>query len=114
MFKKNKKLKSEISNYNLLFLAAYLIKYTQPKLKKNITITCKLLIAMNRKILIALIAIVVIIGAGAFALSNSSTSDTISIDANALEDRGNLVVDSQSLDENNGLYHTDSAVLMQF
>lgn len=64
---------------------------------------------MNRKILIALIAIVVIIGAGAFALSNSSTSDTISIDANALEDRGNLVVDSQSLDENNGLYHTDSA-----
>lgn len=64
---------------------------------------------MNRKIIIALIAIFVIIGAGAFALSNSSDSGTISINANALEDRGNLVVDSESLDENNGLYHTDSA-----
>ena len=66
---------------------------------------------MNRKILIALIAIVIIIGAGAFVLSNSnsSTTSSVNVDANALEDRGNLVVDSKSLDENNGLYHTDSA-----
>ena len=66
---------------------------------------------MNRKILIALIAIVIIIGAGTFVLSNSnsSTTSSVNVDANALEDRGNLVVDSKSLDENNGLYHTDSA-----
>ncbi len=66
---------------------------------------------MNRKYIIALIAIVIIIGAGAFALTNFSNtvSDSINIDANALEDRGNLVVDAKSLDENKGLYHTDSA-----
>lgn len=66
---------------------------------------------MNRKVIIALIAIVIIIGASAFVLTNSSnTSNTsINVDANALEDRGNLIVDSESLDENNGLYHTDSA-----
>ena len=65
---------------------------------------------MNRKILIALIAIVIIIGAGVYAFTNTSTgSSQINIDANALEDRGNLVVDSESLDESNGLYHTDAA-----
>ena len=66
---------------------------------------------MNRKILIALIAIVVIIGAGAYLLTNTNQSANadISVDANALEDRGNLIVDSKSLDKNNGLYHTDSA-----
>ena len=65
---------------------------------------------MNRKIIIALIAIVLIIGAGAFALTQSSnTTNSISIDANALEDRGNLVVDAKSLDESKGFYHTDSA-----
>ena len=57
---------------------------------------------MNRKILIALIAIVVIIGAGLYAFSNTATGDSqVSIDAAALEDRGNLVVDSKSLDESN-------------
>lgn len=64
---------------------------------------------MNRKILIALIAIVIIICAGAFAFSNSSTSDTISVDANALDDRGSLIVYSESFDENNGFYHTEDA-----
>ena len=66
---------------------------------------------MNRKYLIAIIAILIIICAGAFALTNFSNtiSDAISIDANALEDRGNLVVDAKSLDESKGLYHTDSA-----
>ena len=65
---------------------------------------------MNRKILIALIAIVVIIGAGLYTFSNTVTGDSqVSIDASTLEDRGNLVVDSESLDESNGLYHTDSS-----
>ena len=64
---------------------------------------------MNRKIIIALIAIVVIIGIGAFVFSNTSSSDTFSIDANALEDRGTLVVDSESLDESDGLYHTQTS-----
>ncbi len=63
---------------------------------------------MNRKIIIALIAIVVIIGIGSFVFSNNSSSDTFSIDANALEDRGALVVDSESLDESKGLYHTET------
>ena len=66
---------------------------------------------MNKKVIIAAIAIIVIICAGAFALTNSndSSSNSVSVDASALEDRGNLVVDSESLDESNGLYHTDSA-----
>ena len=66
---------------------------------------------MNRKYIIAVIAILLIICAGAFSLTNSSSNASTSIDANALEDRGNLVVDSESLDESNGLYHTDSADL---
>ncbi len=64
---------------------------------------------MNRKLIIAILAIIIILCAGAFALTNSSGNASSSVDANALEDRGNLVVDSESLDENNGLYHTDSA-----
>ena len=64
---------------------------------------------MNKKYIIAVIAILLIICAGTFALTNSSSNVSTSIDANALEDRGNLVVDSESLDESNGLYHADSA-----
>lgn len=65
---------------------------------------------MNRKILIATIAIVIIMGAGTYALTNaSSQTSQINIDANALEDRGSLVVDSESLDENNGFYHIDAS-----
>ncbi len=66
---------------------------------------------MNKKHLIAIIAILIIICIVAFALINSNTSGNgeISIDANALEDRGNLVVDSQNIDETNGNYHTDKA-----
>ncbi|MGX8693347.1 MAG: hypothetical protein ACSW71_00420 [Methanobrevibacter sp.] len=66
---------------------------------------------MERKYILALIAIVIIIGAGAFALTNSSNniSNSVNIDTNALEDRGNLVVDGKSLDESKGFYHTDSA-----
>lgn len=64
---------------------------------------------MNKKYLIAILAILIIICAGAFALTNSNNNSSINIDANALEDRGNLVVDSESLDESKGLYHTDRA-----
>lgn len=65
---------------------------------------------MNKKYLIAIIAIIIICAA-AFALTNSNNSSngSVSIDANALEDRGNLVVDSESLDEHNGYYHSDNA-----
>lgn len=67
---------------------------------------------MNSKVIIAIIAIIVIC-VGIFAMTNNSPSGdaSVNIDANALEDRGNIVVDSESLDENNGLYHTDSADL---
>ncbi|MBQ6511876.1 hypothetical protein [Methanobrevibacter sp.] len=66
---------------------------------------------MNRKCIIAIIAILLIICACAFALTHFSNtgSTSTSIDANALEDRGNLVVDGKTLDESKGLYHTDSA-----
>jgi hypothetical protein len=40
---------------------------------------------------------------------NSSSDTSINIDANALEDRGSLIVDSESMDDSKGLYHTDSA-----
>ena len=66
---------------------------------------------MNKKHVIAVIAILIIICAGAFLLmnSNGTAAKSISVDANALEDKGKLVVDSESLDESNGNYHTDSA-----
>ena len=64
---------------------------------------------MNKKIMIAILALIIIICAGAFAMPNSSSDASANIDASALEDRGNLIVDSESLDESNGLYHTDSS-----
>ena len=65
---------------------------------------------MNRKIMIAIIAIVIIVGAGIYAFTNTSSGgNQISIDANALEDRGNLIVESKSLDQDKGLYHTEAA-----
>ena len=66
---------------------------------------------MNKKIVIAII-VVLMIGVAAFAISNLNTSGdaaSLKIDAGALEDRGNLVVDSEKMDESNGLYHTDKA-----
>ena len=63
---------------------------------------------MNKKALIAILALIIIC-AGAFAMTNSSGDASVNVDASALEDRGNLVVDSESLDESNGLYRTDSS-----
>ena len=65
--------------------------------------------SMNKKVIIALVAILVILCGAAYMLTTSSNNTMASIDANALEDRGNLIVDSKSLDENNGLYHINSS-----
>ena len=66
---------------------------------------------MNKKILIALIAIIIIICASAFALINmqSGNGASINVDANALEDKGNLVVDSEEISADNGLYSSSSS-----
>ena len=71
----------------------------------------ELLIPMNKKILIALIAIIIIICAGAFALINmqSGNGASINLDANALEDKGNLVVDSEEISADNGMYSSSSS-----
>lgn len=65
---------------------------------------------MNKKYLIAIFAIIIICAA-AFALTNSHNmgNGSFSINANALEDRGNLVVDSENSDEHDGYYHSDGA-----
>lgn len=66
---------------------------------------------MNSKYLIAIIAIIIIICAAAFVMSSSNNSGSVStnIDANALEDKGAIVVDAESLDESKGLYHSSNA-----
>ena len=46
--------------------------------------------------------------AGIYAITNNSTAD-ISVDANALEDKGSLIVDAESLNEDKGFFHTDEA-----
>ena len=71
----------------------------------------ELLIPMNKKILIAIIAIIIIICAGAFALTNmqSGNGASINVDANALKDKGNLVVDSEEISADNGLYSSSSS-----
>ena len=58
---------------------------------------------MNKKILIAIIALIIIICAGAFAMTNANSggSASVDIDANALEERGNLVVDSEDISDEN-------------
>jgi len=65
---------------------------------------------MNKKYLIAIFAIIIICAA-AFALTNSNNigNGSVSINANALEDRGNLVVDSENSDEHDGYYHSEGA-----
>ena len=61
-------------------------------------------------LLIAIIAIIVII-VGAFAVTNTNKVNdaAFSVDAKTLEDRGNLVVDNEKINENNGYYHTQDA-----
>ena len=60
---------------------------------------------MNRKLLIATIAVVIII-VGAFALSNNTSSqigNSVNIDANALKDMGNIVVNDSKDSKEKGL-----------
>ena len=66
---------------------------------------------MNKKILIAIIAIIILICAGAFALTNMQTGNgaSVNVDANALEDKGNLVVDSEDVTADKGLYTSSSS-----
>ena len=66
---------------------------------------------MNKKILIAAIVIIMIICAGAFALINmqSGNGASIDIDANALEDKGTLVVDSEDVTADKGVYSSSSS-----
>ena len=66
---------------------------------------------MNKKVILAAIAIIILICAGAYAFTNSNqgTTGSTSIGANGLKDKGNLAVDSKSLDESKGLYHTNAA-----
>lgn len=65
---------------------------------------------MNKKYIIAIIAVLIII-CGVFAINNLYNTNVgfTSIDAKSLEDRGNLTVDSESLDESKGLYHTEKS-----
>ena len=66
---------------------------------------------MNKKILIAILAIIIILCAGAFAFTNmqSGNGASIDVDADALEDKGNLVVDSEEITADNGLYTSSSS-----
>lgn len=65
---------------------------------------------MKPKALLAVIAILLIICAGAFAISNATAStDSVSIDANTLEKKGNITVDSKTLDVTKGLFSTENA-----
>ena len=66
---------------------------------------------MNKKILIAAIAIILLICAGAFAFTNmqSGNGASINVDANALEDKGTLVVDSEDVSQDNALYTSSSS-----
>ena len=66
---------------------------------------------MNKKIWIAVFAIVIILFAGAYALNNLHPQDVapVNVDAKALEDKGNLVVDSEDVSADNGLYSSSSS-----
>ena len=68
---------------------------------------------MNRKLLIAAIAVVIII-VGAFALSNNTSShigNSVNIDANALKDMGNIVVNDSKDSKEKGLVSASSSDL---
>ena len=70
---------------------------------------------MNRKILIAVIAVILIIFIALFALPNMQSGETASInfDKNSLEDRGTLTVDSEDISQDKGYYSSSSACLFE-
>ena len=89
----------------------FLIIIIFPSIKVKFINGIVLLNNMNKKILIAAIAIIIIICAGAFALTNMQTGNgaSIDVDANALEDKGTLVVDSEDISADNGIYSSSSS-----
>lgn len=68
---------------------------------------------MNRKIIITAVAIIAIACAGMFAFSNTNSSDSssLSIDASALADSSNLIVDNEKLEKTNAFFHSSSSDL---
>ena len=66
---------------------------------------------MNRKLIIAAIAIIAVAGIGVFALTNTGTNSgsSISIYASALEDMSNLAVDGEKLEKSNVFIHSESS-----
>lgn len=69
---------------------------------------------MNKKYLIVAIAVVIIIGVGAFALTNTNTSSegaSVNVDASALEDIGNLVVNASDESKEKGLISSSASDL---
>ena len=69
---------------------------------------------MNRKYLIAAIAVIVIIGICAFALTNTNTSSgdaSVNVDASALEDMGNIVVNGSDESKEKGLISSSASDL---
>ena len=64
---------------------------------------------MNRKYLIIAIIAIVIVIAALFTFTNSSQSGGVSVDANALEERGVLDVEADSQDVSNGYYETSES-----
>lgn len=69
---------------------------------------------MNKKYLIAAIAVVIIIGVGAFALTNNNTSSggaSVNVDASALEDMENLVVNASDESKEKGLISSSASDL---
>ncbi len=85
-----------------------------PKISQYLNITYKLFTFMNKKYLIAAIAVVIIIGVGAFALTNTNTSSegaSVNVDASALEDMGNLVVNASDESKEKGLISSSASDL---
>lgn len=64
---------------------------------------------MDAKKIIAVIAVIAILGAAMFVFTNMMGTSSIDIEANGLEDKGSIIVDADSLNENNVLYHTESS-----
>lgn len=63
----------------------------------------------RRKKTAAIIVFFLVLFGGLYFLSNQGSNITTNIAADALEDRGSLVVDGESLVEDNGFYHTDTS-----
>ena len=66
---------------------------------------------MNKKILVLIIAVILIIIAGFAFFSSNSTSGNVSVSADALEDMGNIVVNNTDENRENGLFTASASDL---